>query len=117
MDHYVIHVCFEFISDSGLISHSKGRPVRKVKSSVRVNANLTLSEPNLIPMGKKDLVLCPDVFFLFCPSCCHFCVTFENVGFSVKLCKLGEFSLGVEVCYCFRSVGRGSEHMSSNHFF
>ena len=65
MGHYVIHVCFEFISDSGLISHSKGRPIRKVKSSVRVNANLTLSEPNLIPMGEKDLVLCPDVFFFF----------------------------------------------------
>ena len=63
MGHYVIHVCFEFITDSGLISHSKGRPVRKVKSSVRVNGNLTLSEPNLIPMGEKDLVLCPDVFF------------------------------------------------------
>ena len=54
----------------------------------------------------------PRRFFLFCPSCCHFCVTFENVGFSVKLCKLGEFPLGVEVCYCFRSVRGGSEHMS-----
>ena len=39
-------------------------------------------------------------------------MTFENVGFSVKLCKLGEFPLGVEVCYCFRSVGGGSEYMS-----
>ena len=58
----MIYVCFEFISDSGLINHLKGRPIRKVKSSVRVNVNLTLSEPNLIPMGKKDLVLCPDVF-------------------------------------------------------
>ena len=48
-------MCFEFISDTGLISDSKGRPVRKVKSSVRVNANLTLSEPNLIPMGEKDI--------------------------------------------------------------
>ena len=111
MDHYMIHVCFEFISDSRLISHSKGRPIRKVKSSVRVNANLTLSEPNLIPMGEKDLVLCPDIF-LFCPSCCCFYVIFENLGFSVKLCKLGEFPLGVEVCYCFRSVRGGSEHMS-----
>ena len=62
MGHYVKHVCFEFISDSGLISHSKGRPIR---SSVWVNANLTLSEPNLIPMGEKDLVLCPDIFFFF----------------------------------------------------
>ena len=65
MGHYVIHVCFEFITDSGLISHSKGRPIRKVKSSVRVNGNLTLSEPNLIPMGEKDLVLCPNIFFFF----------------------------------------------------
>ena len=39
-------------------------------------------------------------------------MTFENVGFSVKLCKLGEFPLRVEVCYCFRSVGGGSENMS-----
>ena len=39
-------------------------------------------------------------------------MTFENVGFSVKLCKLGEFPLGVKVCYCFRSVRGGSEHMS-----
>ena len=62
----MIHVCFEFISDNGLISHSKGRPIRKVKSSVRVNANLTLSEPNLIPMGEKNLVLCP-TFFSFLP--------------------------------------------------
>ena len=30
----------------------------------------------------------------------------------MKLCKLGEFPLGVEVCYCFRSVRGGSEHMS-----
>ena len=65
MGHYVIHVCFEFISDTGLICHSKGSLVTKVKSSVRVNANLTLSEPNVIPMGEKDLVLCPDVFFIF----------------------------------------------------
>ena len=52
----VIHLHFEFITDTGLISHLKGKPIRKVKCFDRVNASLTLSEPNHTPLGEKVFV-------------------------------------------------------------